>query len=92
MTAWSNVSSAALPRMTGPRGAQFVGEGGGVLPDGGVGDQAGLWVATPRTERRQPADHAVQGDPPDALSQVGAHPSSLSTGRRSSNRSNSCQM
>ena len=70
---------------------EFVGEATGVGAHRGVGDQPALHVTALGAEGRQAADHAVQRQPVQALSKFALMISSLSTGRRSSNRSKSCQ-
>src|SRR4051812_39836481 len=70
-------------------GAEFVGETAGVRAHGGVGDEPALHLTVFGAERRQPADDPVQSEPVCALTQ--RHDVSLSSGRRSSKRSNKCQ-
>lgn len=74
--------------------AQFVGEPGRIGARLGIGDQPGLRIsATACPDFRQPTDDPVQRHPPDSLShKLGRHQFTLSRGRRSSNRSNRCQM
>jgi hypothetical protein len=60
---------------------------------GRIGDQPGLRpLGITDGALSLLAAYDLQGQPPDALLQIGRHQFSLSRGRRSSKRSNRCQM
>src|SRR4051812_46821169 len=46
--------------------AQFVGEGAGVLPHRGIGDQPSLWIAV-ANQSGEASDDAVQSEPTNSL-------------------------